>query len=496
MRTTFAFAIFVLLAADIAAADRPAKVLLITDDTLAEAWQPFADWKTRQGKPAKIVTVDAIKQRYRGDDVQQQIRACVLDHIDNHGTKWVVIGGDSGPDGGGIVPDRDTRHRQFRYADIPTDLYYISDQSWDANDDGIYGDWNDDRAAISYSHGGACIGRIPLRTVDDVMAYTNKVIAYESRYPTAGFATRLVYTCPESVAYPKLNTSRKAIAAKWNAGELSQFFGNKTPWDRDKPGDYDLSPANWAKLVNDQATGKMHIHGHGLLPVWVLEGNRTVDKDTISTLKNDTAFPVITTVSCFTGHFDAKQDPSITEMMLRRPQAGAIAIVAPSREGVPVFADRRDFRKMITEGKMDGTTRLLTDFWSQALEKDLTAGEALAAAKANMADDAAGHAGYHWCLCELNLLGDPTLDLRSAAPKLPEVKFVAGIRPGKQQYRVHTDTPGATICLWQGDAVYEVATAGGSGEAEFTIDPRSGEILLTVSGANLNTFAASVKVSR
>ncbi len=160
------------LLAGVCTAEREARVLLITDDSLADAWQPFADWKTQQGKPTKVITVAAINRQYKGEDVQQQIRACVLDHIDHHSTKWVVLGGDSGPAGKGLVPDRDTKHPQFRYADIPTDLYYISAKNWDANDDGVYGNWSDDRDAVAYAHGGACIGRIPVRTVEDVKAYT------------------------------------------------------------------------------------------------------------------------------------------------------------------------------------------------------------------------------------------------------------------------------------------------------------------------------------
>ena len=41
---------------------RPATVLLITDRSLAEAWRPLADWKTRAGKATEIVTVQDIEE--------------------------------------------------------------------------------------------------------------------------------------------------------------------------------------------------------------------------------------------------------------------------------------------------------------------------------------------------------------------------------------------------------------------------------------------------
>ena len=93
------------------------------------------------------------------------------------------------------------------------------------------------------------------------------------------------------------------------------------------------------------------MHGHGLLQLWALEGHTKFDKSTVDKLTNFQAYPIITTVSCFTGQFDSAKGPSITESMLRKDKGGAIAIIAPAREGVPIFANRADFQKMITEGK-------------------------------------------------------------------------------------------------------------------------------------------------
>ena len=497
-RTVFP-AILVVLATHLtlSAAERPATVLLVTSEELADAWTDFADWKTAQGKATKIVTVEQLSERFKGDDVQQKIRAAVLDSIDNHGTRWVILGGDSLPGGKGHVPDRDTRHRAFRYADIPTDLYYLSRKSYDANADGIYGDWDDDRDEVEYTHPRAVIGRIPVRTVEDVAAYTKKVIEYESAYPEDEFAQQMVYTCPERVAYPKLGTSKQEIGKVWKEGDLSQFFANKTPWDEDKAGDHDLSPSNWVKMFNDRAAGKLHMHGHGFLPVWVLEGQKTVNASHVKQLENHKSYPVMTTVSCFTGQYDAKNDPSITESILRKAGGGAIAVIAPSREGVPVFADRNDFRKMITEGKMDGTTRLLTTFWTEGLKQNLTIGEAIAAAKNLMTPEAAEHAGYHWCLCELNLLGDPTLSMRANPPVTPNVEHPRSIAIGKQKVKIQTAATGATVCLWKGDEVYEVKTTDDRGEAVIDVETNSaGQIRVTVSGADLNTVSKMIDVAQ
>ena len=69
------------------------------------------------------------------------------------------------------------------------------------------------------------------------------------------------------------------------------------------------------------------------------------------------AYPLITTVSCFTGQYDGKEDPSIVESMIRQPKRGSVAVVAPIRTGKPHFHQRSDFRLMVSEGKLDGTTQ-------------------------------------------------------------------------------------------------------------------------------------------
>lgn len=393
--------------------EQGATVLLITHDTLAEAWKPFATWKTQNGKPTRMVTMSAIADEYEGCDIQEKMRDCCLDYINHHGTRWVVLGGDSGPDVSGLVPDRDTPHLSVgpQYKGLPSDLYFISPKDWDANRDGVYGDWETDREAISYTNANACVGRIPLRTAEDVEAYTAKVITFESTSSRPG-ATNLVYTCPEASAYPKLGTSHRMVAETWPNGTVRDFFASKTPWDKQHPGDHELNVANWIAMINANTVEKLHMHGHGLIQNWLLEGHEKVTLEDVSRLENSPSPLIMTTVSCFTGQFDDRTDPCIAEAMLRHPDGGAVVVVAPSREGVPVFHDpARDYPLMMSEGKMDGTTATATLFWKYALEPDRTVGEAFAMAKADLTADAKSTPGYHFVQCEVNLLGDPTLTL-------------------------------------------------------------------------------------
>lgn len=478
----------------------PNGILLVTSPELAPAWREFADWKTRLGKPTKVVTTAAIAKTCEGADLQEKIRRRVRKGIESEGIRWVILGGDSQPDGAGQVPDRDTMHktRWGTNTGIPTDIFYLSKGSWDADGDGIYGEWEDDREAIDYPDGTIGLGRIPVRTVADVSAYTAKVIAYESKYPVTKFARTFTYTCPEPGAYPKLRTGWKRVVSKaWEGGTAQWFLSGQVAMAGERAADYPLSPANWLKLVNGKSTSKLHMHGHGLLDCWILEKHRKLSDKSLDQLENENAYPAITTVSCFTGQFDEAKDPSIAESILRRPKAGAILVVCPSREGKPHFLNpRRDFRLMMTEGKMDGTTATMAGFWAQCLGSERkSSGEALMTVKAAMVPKAAQSDSFHLCLCELNLLGDPTLDLRAADPMTPKLNLPGAIAPKQQELQIRTDAPDATVCLWKGEELYQVATTGADGTALLTVAPASpGPILVTVSGTGLNAVTGEIMV--
>jgi len=475
-------------------AERPATVLLITASELKESWESFAEWKTKIGKPTTIVTVDEISKKYKAEGIQEKIRLCVRDHIDNHGTKFVLLGGDSLPGGTGLVPGGHTTVHQQEPAGIPTDIVYLSPKNWDADGDGIYGEWEDDQDAIVYPDGSIALGRVPVRTADDVAAFTDKVITYESSYPTGTFAQKMIYTCTDSPAYPKVRRSWDDHVSKaWPETSVQRFFNTESPWDEeDKPGSYDLSANNLVKLFNQKSVGKLHIHGHGLLPLWVLENSKFTGKD-VAKLKNDGAYPLITTVSCNTGEYDSKKDPSIVEAMLRAPKAGSVAIVAPVRTGKPHFHKRSDFRLMVTEGKLDGTTMTMTRYWKNGAS--LSTGHSLMKAKSEMEEDARKTPGYHLCICELNLLGDPTLEMRGSPPKTPSINVVDEIKTGKQTIQIKTNSPDCNIQLWKNEELYISATADKKGIAKIEIEPKKpGDLHVALTGQGMNYVTKTVNV--
>lgn len=470
-------------------------ILLITNSDLKLEWQPFADWKKRIGKPTTIISTTEIASTYKGNDIQQKIRACALDFINNHGTKWVILGGDS-EGNGGIVPHRNTPHAAYgTYYTLPTDYYYISETDWDTNNNEIYGEFYGDQESIAYTNDKAVIGRIPVRTKEDVLAYTNKVIAYESEYPEINFADNMVYTCNVKSAYAKLSTSNAVIKKECSNLKFSQFYEDETPWSEYTAGKTGLTANSWINSINLKQNGKIHMHGHGLIDLWVMNDGTHITDQVVNKLNNKNAYPVITTVSCFTGEFDGYQDPSITESMLRKPDGGAILILCPSRPGVPVFENpQKDFELMTTEGKMDATTTTMTKFWEYGQTHKISTGEALRMVKNEMAPLGKIHDRYHFVLCELNILGDPSLDLRSTNPTKAKLKITVKSKRKEHQIIIKSN-PNTTICIWKGDVVYQVKQTDDKGTVKFSVDKQiSGQILVSASGYNYNANLGEITI--
>jgi len=152
------------------------KYVIITNDAMKDAFQPLADWKTKKGVPAKIVTVSSIVANYTGIDTQERIRNFINDTRMNRGTEWILLGGDTDvvPHRGGYgyvlsdPPEEDTG--------IPADLYYSDlDGNWNADGDLIYGEVTDDVDLYP----DVFVGRAPVNTIAEAHTFVDKMLTYE-----------------------------------------------------------------------------------------------------------------------------------------------------------------------------------------------------------------------------------------------------------------------------------------------------------------------------
>ena len=455
-------------------APSPATVLLITGPELVDSWKPFLAWKKRLGKPVRILSTTQISERYEAKDLQEKIRRCIRNHTDHLGTRWIILGGDSEENGGGVVPSRETLHRtqSGELTKVPTDIYYLSKKDWDSDNDGVYGEWEQDRESIDYPDGDVGLGRIPVRRSEDVKAYTEKVIAYESRYPESEFATSMAYASAKTSLPTGLRTRWDDKISKVLAGGSVRYF---FPTSEKNKG---FGPKEWITLFNGLAYGKLHLTGPGRHDAWLFKNDTKITQAKIFQLNNREAYPVITTTSPYTGQFDRGEDPSIAESMIRMPEGGAIAVVAPSRGG-----------------PSSGQEEILSQFWENGLGKKVSGGAALSLLKASLIPRATASPSAHLLACELNFLGDPTLGLRETAPRTPAVKGPRELPPGNLSLIIESDAPHSIVSLQDDFGLYAVTLSDESGNVVFPLNVvEESTITITVSGPEYNAVTLTIPV--
>jgi uncharacterized repeat protein (TIGR02543 family) len=487
--------------------------LIITSSAFQgeDGFKPLADWKKKKGVPAKIVTTESINTDYTGVDLQEKIKRCIIDYVNNHGTIYVLLGGDID-----TIPDRDcygyvasAPPTSDRY--IPCDLYYsgLDDINW--NDDG------DNKCGEIPSGGDSVdmepdvfVGRYSCRTTAQVQAVVNKVLEYEKTAPAAGFSKELILsgvmlwgwfnpltggyqdggTCPSGwvsdAEYWSGKMYNDCIAPYWSP--------NRTNFFDTTPGLTLTGAALQAEL--DTGFGIVNMKTHGNVTVWGTETDTYSTNNALSQI-NDNKFSIIYTIACYVNAFDDAY-VCLGEAFTRNGSydgfptcgGGAVAFIACSRYGW---------------GSPGQPTGLFSDEYNREFYKKLLSsglyhlGEAFAMHKYTFVPQCNSYNPYRWLQFGINLIGDPELPVWTDNPQTMSVIYPVSIGTGSQTLSI-TAEPYSHVCLRKvvdsTDEVYVYGDADVSGNYSAVINPATtGTLKLTVTKHNFYPFEADISVA-
>ena len=322
-----------------------AEYLLITNNALAASFQPLVDRRTSQGRPGQLVTVEWIASNYDGlrpdgaSDLQTKIRNCAKDFYEHRGTRWVCLGGDET-----AVPVRMLSAGANENG--PGDMYYgAMTGTWDSNANGVYADAGDQDIDLRPQ---VMVGRIPVRTAQQVQDYLAKVTTYEDADPE-GYSRTLLLAgswgaayqtgtarAPDQQDHELISRSEQLLRSQyWHmvqpVGQMAQvddFECTFTRWDTNQCGDYDLSYDHLMERLNSGYENVV-LHGHANPSAW---GGETANLDSYNAglLTNATRPSIFIAVACSTAAFDLA-DPSLAEALLQNPHGGAVAYLGGVR---------------------------------------------------------------------------------------------------------------------------------------------------------------------
>ena len=355
--------------------------LIITTASLADEFQVLADWKAYFVDGTKVHVVSAGASA-------EEIKSIINDYYTNHGTSYVLLGGDVG-----VI----TYHTKVVMGTA------IAEDYWFAN---LVGD--DD---ISYYE--VYIGRAPVDNEAEAANFVKKVITFER------------------MAKPKANLFHQSRVRSGNVPDSRELAWQCEQYVPAGYTHYELFEENgriektdWINFWRNDGIMCEHI-GHGSSTSYYINyevggGPVTWYNADVANMDN-TFWPVHTSVACFSGAFE--YEDCLAEAYVKDPDNGAIATLMNDKYGWYMIYDATMFSGDFIEMQF------------KALYQDgyQSIGAMLAHSKYYFIDEATDpdnpyRAYWEWCWREINLIGDPEIPLLTmrSAPLILNGGFETG----------------------------------------------------------------------
>ncbi len=460
--------------------------VIITVDSFQTAFQELADWKTKKGIPAKVVTLDSIYANYTGADNAEMVRNFIIDANSTWGTIWVLLGGQCDYEWGQeIVPRRNVWYRTVDGDEtdtIPSDLYFSDlDGDWNADGDGVYGESTDDVDLYS----DVFVGRAPVRTVAQAETFVNKVLTYE-KSPPYGYQKKIIL--PAAYLWPGSydeRTSQEAIAdmipGDWQVSKL---------YERDGA----LTHEAFVDSVRS-GFGFAHLVGHGnQYGIYTYYADAYLNSDDLDALNNDSLFGIHNSIGCMCGALDFVPYGDCFAEHYLTPSTGGSYSIMNSRYGWG------------HPPSMGPSEHIDTCFYHEIFRENYTyhdhVGVAHALSKDGYVSEVTWGGVWAWCIYELNLFGDPEMPLWTDIPGELTVTHDAVIPIGGSSFTVNvTDAgfgvEGALVCLYKEGEVYQKEYTDASGNITLILSPPPnslGVMYCTVTKNNYIPYEGTVDV--
>ncbi|RKX93476.1 MAG: hypothetical protein DRP84_08405 [Spirochaetes bacterium] len=255
------------------------KLLIIAPKEFIGCLQPLVHHKESIGIRTKIVSTCEIYKETDlcGRDNAEKIKYFIKKAIEEWKVEYVLLVGGKKHQSSKDkwwVPVRyshieDLRYKNFKEKKFLSDLYFadIYDKrgdfsSWDENNNGVFGEWLDNKSAddIPDLYPDICVGRLPCRNILEVKIVVKKIINYEKEKCSDSWFKRMVVvagdTYPNREGYEGENYTEKAL-------EMMINFTPVKLWTSDG------SLKSWRDIVRaiNRGCGFLYLSGHGT-PIW------------------------------------------------------------------------------------------------------------------------------------------------------------------------------------------------------------------------------------
>jgi subtilase family serine protease len=477
-----------------------AEYIIITCDSLADAFEPLARWKTKKGVYAKIFTVEDIYANFSGDhtgDNASRIRNFIYEARES-GAIYILLGGQCDFEHGEeIVPRRDAFVFDYRMDDripdedtIPCDLYY-SDLSgnWDMDFDGTYGeieDWVDMYTDI-------LVGRAPVKNTQQVENFISKVMTYEK--------------------HPDPDYIKKIYLPVGNLMDYDHGTGINDKIADEVPGDWQISKQYEDDIISQEIVNDSMNSGFNLQH-WVSHGDEHAvyynclpgqekiayysSGDPPNNTNDSTKTSIVSCFACITGGVDLEDDAEygydcLAERIVNVNKHAGVATIMNTRFGWGPGEN----------GGLGPSGKISLEFHRKLFNSSAYhLGEAVGLAKNQLINTTLIDKYMRYVLYEWTLFGDPEMPVWTDAPVEMEVTYdeiiniettIVDINVKEKNSAVPVEN--AYVCLWKENDVYERDYTNASGDLNLEINPDTvGLMSITVTKENMLPYEGEIVV--
>lgn len=294
-------------------------LLILAHEDFLNALNPLMEHKNATGIKTRIESWQSLASEFAGvgRDSPERIKKGIADYQKRHGTKWVMLVGDS-----------DKFPVRYLCRDVPnpkgyqpSDLYYAdlfkfdgSFDNWDGNGNSLYaqvlGTSSNNNIDNVDWHPDIAVARVPASTVPEVNNYVQKIITYElNAFNSPWFKRALLVTgcddCGDAVGISDYIATNYLggfnIIKHYHTTTWQPYYPKSAPKGA-TPSSINSMMDKRAKPMTDyinEGVGFINYYGHGSWDdfSWVY------DKRHLNDLNNRDKLPIIFSRACQTGEF-------------------------------------------------------------------------------------------------------------------------------------------------------------------------------------------------
>jgi len=401
----------------------PYALIIITDELREPYFEEFVSRRNSMNLTTGVFLVEDIYQEYDGVDQADKVRNFIIDAYQIFsGTdtplEYVLLGGDDE-----IVPKRGCYGQVGNTVDngIPCDLYFSClDGNWNANDNSIYGEWEDEVDMLPE----IAIGRIPAESEQEFDHFFYKTFYYEDNYC---LSDDIAYMLGENLNWEPLTWGgdyKDEVAPL-----LDENIHIFTLYDRD--GTYS---AMAVKDAIDYGVSVLNHMGHS--------NESMVFGQNIGMTNNytNTEYGFAYSQGCYPAAFDESTSgiaESIAENLVIK-EHGLFAFVGNTRYG------------WYSPGSTNGASQPYDiAFFDAIYQYDIREmGNALQYSREVLVNQALQSGVMRWVYFELVLFGDPSLQVKQASGGFPLIQPAASFIDDTQGDGDTIVNPGETVDIY------------------------------------------------